>query len=137
MKYSSLLLFLLVSLIVCAQGIEPNCNLDHCFDDCNSTCQTPATTLETYNMLKQSGTMRPMNITMISIGSRGDVQPYIALAKGLQKDGHNVKIATHEEFRSWVIGHGIKFAPLAGNPAVLMVSGINLEIYNRQRNVDV
>ncbi len=40
----------------------------------------------------------PLTFTMLTIGSRGDVQPYIALAKGLQADGHNVRIATHAEF---------------------------------------
>jgi sterol 3beta-glucosyltransferase len=63
---------------------------------------------------------KPMRITCLTIGSRGDVQPYIALAKGLMKDGHTVRIATHEEFGPWVKSHGIDFAPVAGDPAELM-----------------
>jgi sterol 3beta-glucosyltransferase len=63
---------------------------------------------------------RPMTITCLTIGSRGDVQPYIALAKGLMKDGHKVRIATHTEFGPWVQSHGIEFAPVAGDPAELM-----------------
>jgi sterol 3beta-glucosyltransferase len=31
-----------------------------------------------------------MRITMLTTGSRGDVQPYIALAAGLQRAGHQV-----------------------------------------------
>ena len=45
---------------------------------------------------------KPMHITCLTIGSRGDVQPYIALAKGLIADGHKVRIATHGEFKEWV-----------------------------------
>lgn len=45
---------------------------------------------------------KPMHITCLTIGSRGDVQPYIALAKGLIADGHKVRIATHGEFKEWI-----------------------------------
>lgn len=62
----------------------------------------------------------PMNITCLTIGSRGDVQPYIALCKGLIADGHRPKIATHAEFEPWIRKHGIDFAPVGGNPAELM-----------------
>ncbi|KAL1633325.1 Sterol 3-beta-glucosyltransferase [Neofusicoccum ribis] len=63
---------------------------------------------------------KPMNITCLTIGSRGDVQPYVALCKRLQKEGHKVKIVSHGEFEKWVSGHGIEFVPIAGNPADLM-----------------
>ncbi|KAI8627611.1 glycosyltransferase family 1 protein [Xylariaceae sp. FL1651] len=62
----------------------------------------------------------PLRITCLTIGSRGDVQPYIALCKGLMAEGHKPRIATHTEFRSWIEGHGIEFAPVAGDPAELM-----------------
>ncbi|KAG8803230.1 Sterol 3-beta-glucosyltransferase [Serendipita sp. 398] len=61
-----------------------------------------------------------LRFTCLTIGSRGDVQPYIALAKGLKADGHRVKIATHLEFKDWVEGHGIEYAYVGGDPAELM-----------------
>ncbi|CAG7846562.1 Sterol 3-beta-glucosyltransferase; AltName: Full=Autophagy-related protein 26 [Serendipita indica DSM 11827] len=61
-----------------------------------------------------------LRFTCLTIGSRGDVQPYIALAKGLQADGHKVKIATHLEFKDWVEGHGIEYGYVGGDPAELM-----------------
>ncbi|CAD0083254.1 unnamed protein product, partial [Aureobasidium vineae] len=61
-----------------------------------------------------------LRITCLTIGSRGDVQPYIALCKGLLAEGHRPKIASHAEFGDWVRGHGIDFAPVEGNPAELM-----------------
>ena len=76
----------------------------------------------------------PMRITCLTIGSRGDVQPYIALCKGLQAEGHTTRIATHGEYKEWVEGvspghvtlsrtdkqHGIEFASVGGDPAELM-----------------
>lgn len=61
-----------------------------------------------------------LRITCLTIGSRGDVQPYIALCKGLLAEGHRPKIATHAEFEPWIRKHGIDFAPVEGDPAELM-----------------
>ena len=61
-----------------------------------------------------------LNITCLTIGSRGDVQPYIALCKGLIAHGHRAKIATHAQFEEWIRRHGIDFAPVDGDPAELM-----------------
>lgn len=63
---------------------------------------------------------RPLRITCLTIGSRGDVQPYIALAKGLQREGHEVRIATHAEFEPWIRSHGIDFRKVEGDPGELM-----------------
>ena len=61
-----------------------------------------------------------LRITCLTIGSRGDVQPYIALCKGLMAEGHKPRIATHAEFEPWIRKHGIEFAPVDGDPAELM-----------------
>ncbi|KAJ3372571.1 Sterol 3-beta-glucosyltransferase [Kappamyces sp. JEL0680] len=63
---------------------------------------------------------RKLHITCLTIGTRGDVQPYIALCKVLMADGHTCRIATHEEFQEWVESFGIEFRPVKGNPAELM-----------------
>jgi len=57
-----------------------------------------------------------MRITILSYGSRGDVQPFIALARGLQKNGHEVRIAAPHRFADFVGAYGVPFAPLAGDP---------------------
>lgn len=46
----------------------------------------------------------PMHITCLTIGSRGDCQPYISLCKRLQADGHRCRIATHVEYKDWIEG---------------------------------
>ena len=56
-----------------------------------------------------------MNIGIFTYGTRGDVQPYIALALGLMAKGHHVTIAAPENFAGFVEGFGIAFHPLYGN----------------------
>jgi sterol 3beta-glucosyltransferase len=56
-----------------------------------------------------------LNIGIFTYGTRGDVQPYIALALGLMDRGHQVTIAAPENFASLVEGFGIAFHPLYGN----------------------
>lgn len=73
---------------------------------------------------------RSYKIAMLTIGSRGDVQPYIALGKGLLKEGHQVTIITHSEFREFVTKHGIGFEPIAGDPAELMSLMVEHESMN-------
>jgi sterol 3beta-glucosyltransferase len=63
-----------------------------------------------------------MRIVIATIGTRGDVQPYIALAQGLTRAGHMVVICTHTTFRDFVETHGIGFAPLAGDIRSLLAS---------------
>ena len=54
----------------------------------------------------------PMTVTCLTIGSRGDVQPYIALCKGLQAEGHRTRIASHGEYKDWVEGVGLSLSCL-------------------------
>jgi sterol 3beta-glucosyltransferase len=57
-----------------------------------------------------------MKITILTYGSRGDVQPFLALAVGLQKAGHAVTLAAPHRFSALVAQYHIPFAPLAGDP---------------------
>ncbi|KAK0458622.1 UDP-Glycosyltransferase/glycogen phosphorylase [Desarmillaria tabescens] len=61
-----------------------------------------------------------MNIVIMIVGSRGDVQPYVALGKRLRSDRHRVRIASHETFRTFVTENGLEFFDIGGNPQDLM-----------------
>ncbi|MBK9714999.1 MAG: glycosyltransferase family 1 protein [Kouleothrix sp.] len=55
-----------------------------------------------------------MKILILTVGSRGDVQPYVALGAGLQAAGHRVTLATLEAFAPLVAQHHLHFYPLRG-----------------------
>lgn len=62
-----------------------------------------------------------LSLVVQIVGSRGDVQPFVALAKVLKNTyGHRVRIATHAVFQSFVEENGLEFFSIGGDPAELM-----------------
>ncbi len=61
-----------------------------------------------------------MQITIVTIGSQGDVQPFIALGNRLVQRGHKVKIATLKHFREYVLTKGFEYAPIAGDAKLVI-----------------
>ena len=51
-------------------------------------------------------------IAMFTMGTRGDVQPYIYLSKGLMKAGYDVTLGTHPCWRELVESFGVHFEPV-------------------------
>lgn len=63
----------------------------------------------------------PMNIVIQIVGSRGDVQPFVALGQVLKrKFNHRVRIATHATFKQFVTENGLEHFTIGGDPAELM-----------------
>ncbi len=56
-----------------------------------------------------------MRITLLTVGSRGDIQPYVALGIGLKAAGHEVCVATETNYQALVTSHELEFAALPGN----------------------
>ena len=56
-----------------------------------------------------------MRISMVAIGSTGDVRPYVLLGKELKKRGHEVTIVCFDMTEKMVTEAGLNFAPLAGS----------------------
>ncbi|KAK6785930.1 hypothetical protein RDI58_014455 [Solanum bulbocastanum] len=61
----------------------------------------------------------PMQIVILIVGTRGDVQPFTAIGKRLQDFGHRVRLATHANFKEFVLSAGLEFYPLGGDPKIL------------------
>jgi hypothetical protein len=62
----------------------------------------------------------PLNIVIHVVGSRGDVQPFVALGRELKKYGHRVRLATHGTFKKFVEENELEFFDIGGDPTELM-----------------
>ena len=60
-------------------------------------------------------------LTLIASGTRGDVQPYIALGLGLQAAGQTVRVVAPAAFQPWVTQAGLTCVAVSGNPSDLLV----------------
>lgn len=76
-----------------------------------------------------------MQITMMTVGSRGDVQPMIALGRGLRERGLNVRLATHAIFADTIRANGMEFAPLEGNPQAILQQSEGVEWLRSQHSL--
>jgi len=54
-----------------------------------------------------------MRVAVLTVGSRGDVQPFVAFGSALREAGHEVRLCTHSRFEPLVRGRGLDFHALA------------------------
>jgi len=83
-----------------------------------STASTASTSKSAYDKLP----IPVLNIVIMVIGSRGDIQPFLRLGKILKEEhGHRVRIATHPAFKKFVEqDSGLEFFSVGGDPAEIM-----------------
>ncbi|KAB2636516.1 sterol 3-beta-glucosyltransferase UGT80A2 [Pyrus ussuriensis x Pyrus communis] len=86
--------------------------------DCSRTASTGAADDENLDT-EDLQCIPPIQIVMLIVGTRGDVQPFVAIGKRLQDYGHRVRLATHSNFKEFVLTAGLEFYPLGGDPKVL------------------
>lgn len=65
-------------------------------------------------MPSDTGTAK--RITLLTYGSRGDVEPFVALGMGLREAGHAVRLAAPATFAAFAEGRGLAFTPIQGDP---------------------
>jgi sterol 3beta-glucosyltransferase len=53
-----------------------------------------------------------VNILIVTIGTFGDVLPFVALGEGLKNAGHKVTLCTADRYRSLVSDHGLAYGPM-------------------------
>ncbi|MDZ7629772.1 MAG: glycosyltransferase [Gemmatimonadaceae bacterium] len=76
-----------------------------------------------------------MHLVIVTSGSRGDVQPYLALALRAMRAGHRVTLATHDTFQPWITAHGVAFRSLHGDPkGMLSAPGANAWLSDGSRS---
>lgn len=64
-----------------------------------------------------------MHITILALGSRGDVQPYAVLGRGLRAAGHRVRFITFQSFASLIAEYGLDFHSIPGDARALVAGG--------------
>ena len=73
-----------------------------------------------------------LNIVVQVIGSRGDVQPFVALGCELRRSGDMRRIATHAAFKAFVLESGLEFYPAGGDPQELMAVSLRERVFYSQ-----
>jgi sterol 3beta-glucosyltransferase len=63
-----------------------------------------------------------MKIAILTLGTRGDVQPYAALGRALKERGHQVVLSTAKNFETFVQSYGIDFAPVEADYQAILES---------------
>lgn len=63
-----------------------------------------------------------MKITILTAGTRGDVQPFLALAQGLVRAGHAATLAAGTDVEAFAAEHGVAYAPLRADYQALATS---------------
>jgi UDP:flavonoid glycosyltransferase YjiC (YdhE family) len=63
-----------------------------------------------------------MHITILALGSRGDIQPCATLGNGLKAAGHQVRFITFENFATLVAENGLDFHPIQGDAQALVAN---------------
>ncbi|MFZ0545589.1 MAG: glycosyltransferase [Candidatus Promineifilaceae bacterium] len=76
-----------------------------------------------------------MHITILALGSYGDVLPIATLGKGLKAAGHNVRFATFENFEKLVTEHGLDFHPIQGDSRAILNTGSGQALTESGQNV--
>src|SRR5437764_618171 len=68
-----------------------------------------------------------MQITLIAYGTRGDVQPALAIGKALRARGHGVRLLASAHFRPWIESQGLSAVPATVDIQALMTSAAGNE----------
>lgn len=66
---------------------------------------------------------RRLRLTLLTLGSRGDVEPYLGLGVALRHAGHEVTVAAPAAFRGFVRRTGLKAHIVAPDPRLLPADG--------------
>jgi sterol 3beta-glucosyltransferase len=78
-----------------------------------------------------------MKIGIFTYGTRGDVQPYIALALGMMEKGHDILLAAPSNFKNFIESYGIRFHPLFGDAEAMMNSKEGQKVLSAENTIEL
>jgi sterol 3beta-glucosyltransferase len=80
-------------------------------------------------------TGRLVNALLLTYGTRGDVQPFVALGRALARRGDVVTVAAPERFGSFVEENGLRFAPVSDEMIALLDTAEGKEMIENTRSI--
>ncbi|WP_420643730.1 glycosyltransferase [Candidatus Leptofilum sp.] len=95
---------------------------------------TPTTVLDFKQALREDLPV-PKHLTILALGSHGDVFPNVVLGAALQQAGFRVRLITFANFGPLVNQFGLDFAPVPGNAEVLLASSGGLALLESGQNI--
>jgi len=75
------------------------------------------------------------HIFIVTVGSRGDVQPFVAIGQRLVKEGYRVTLCASSTFESFVRDHGIEYAFLNDSLVDLINSDTARDVLDRKGGI--
>lgn len=75
------------------------------------------------------------HLTILALGSRGDVLPYVVLGAGLQQHGFTVRVVTFESFAPLAARHNLEFTAVPGDAEQITTSGSGISLAESGYNV--
>ncbi len=75
------------------------------------------------------------HLTILALGSRGDVLPCAVLGQGLQAAGFSVRLISLENFAPLAAQYGLDFYPVPGDAQALLTSGSGITLTESGQNV--
>ena len=76
-----------------------------------------------------------MKILILTYGSRGDVQPFVALGQGLKAAGYDVVLGTSDRFRGFVEGHGLRYGYMNDDMLKILDTDQGRDLLENTRNI--
>lgn len=73
-------------------------------------------------------------IVIVTAGSRGDVQPFVALGRGLRQRGYQVRLLAPAVFKPLVERHSLQFGELEGDVQGMLQSELGMSLLETGRN---
>lgn len=73
-----------------------------------------------------------MHALLLTLGSYGDVHPFVGIGSALRERGHRVTLLTNDHFRSLAESHGLEFVPV-GTARQYHAIGQNLDLWHARR----
>lgn len=76
-----------------------------------------------------------IHLTILALGSRGDILPNVVLGYGLKVAGYDVRVISFENFAPMVTRYGLDFEPVPGDAQSILTGNVGVALMESGQNV--